>query len=1001
MELAVRESEARLRLVLGASRIGVWDWNPTTNEVHYSDEWKAQLGYGTDELSNSMDELERRLHPEDLAGMMERKAALIAGTADEIADEFRLRHRDGSWRWIQSRGVVVRDAAGRAQRMLGCHVDVTELKLAGERAADAERNLRAAFDATPDALFVQDVDGRILDANAAAVKRYGYSRDELRRMNTRDLAPVELRDLADETRHNAMATGEAVDWRHMRRDGTVIPVEVLLRPVTIGGQQALLATARDITERARSTESLRQSERRLRDLIDGLGPGVFVGLLTPDGILVEVNRPTLEAAGLRPADLVGKHLEDTVLFVHAAREREQVREAVRRAGRGIGARLSLNLTMAQRLIHVDLSLLPHRDGRGQVSGIVASATDVTDQKRAEVKLKERQQRLALSQRVAHVGSWSIDLRTKRMRWSDEMYRICGTQPEHFIPSIEAMLELVTPADRPLAEVRFHGWLNGEWSSDLLFRLRRPSGDERVVNARVELVVDAANVPVRLEGTLHDVTELRVAADLLEQRNRTLRLFVEYSPAAIAMFDRDMKYVAASRRWSIDYRLGDQPLVGRSHYEVFPNLDERWKGMDRRCLAGAVERCEQEELRRVDGTVDWVHWESRPWFERSGEIGGIIVFSEVITDRVLREHALRESEARLREAQRNARIGSWTLKAAGELIFSDQMFELFPLSRSEPVTLATIRECVHPDDRKSPDDDPLARGIATGAAKVTVEFRTVWPDGRVLWLYAIGEIARDANGAFVEAAGTVQDISERKHADEARRQVRRRLRQLSRRLLELQEADRRQIASELHDELGQVLTTAKINVQSLLQHSENSSHVSRLTDSVSSLDRALKQVRSMSLRLRPQMLDDFGLSPSLRWLTQRYDGVDGLVVDVTDGVPEVRYDSAVETACFRIAQEALTNVAKHARARRVRVELREVKDELHLYVRDDGVGFDLRAARQRAAHGAGMGLVGMEERARLAGGRIVWHSEPNGGTSVHARFGARKLRAPAGSTEDSR
>jgi PAS domain S-box-containing protein len=136
------------------------------------------------------------------------------------------------------------------------------------------------------------------------------------------------------------------------------------------------------------------------------------------------------------------------------------------------------------------------------------------------------------------------------------------------------------------------------------------------------------------------TERKRAEEALQRNERILQLFVENAPAAIAMFDRDMRYIAASRRYLIDYELGDQAVVGRSHYEVFPEIPDRWKEIHRRCLAGATEKADEDPFPRTSGKLDWVRWEIRPWYESTGEIGGIILFSEVITERKQAEEEIR-------------------------------------------------------------------------------------------------------------------------------------------------------------------------------------------------------------------------------------------------------------------------------------------------------------------------------------------------------------------------
>jgi two-component system, cell cycle sensor histidine kinase and response regulator CckA len=174
------------------------------------------------------------------------------------------------------------------------------------------------------------------------------------------------------------------------------------------------------------------------------------------------------------------------------------------------------------------------------------------------------------------------------------------------------------------------------------QLRRPDGAERVIHAQSR-PSRTADGQVQWDGFTVDVTGRKRAEAALRERERQFRLFLEHSPAAIAMLDRDMRYLAVSRRWLADYRLGERDLTGSSHYEVFPEIPNRWKEVHRRCLAGAVEKCEGEAFRRPDGTVDWVRWEIRPWHDDRGMVAGLMIFSEVITARRQAEEALRLSQ----------------------------------------------------------------------------------------------------------------------------------------------------------------------------------------------------------------------------------------------------------------------------------------------------------------------------------------------------------------------
>lgn len=257
-------------------------------------------------------------------------------------------------------------------------------------------------------------------------------------------------------------------------------------------------------------------------------------------------------------------------------------------------------------------------------------------------------------------------------------------------------------------------------------------------------------------------------------------------------------------------------------------------------------------------------------------------------------------------------------------------------------------------------------------------------------------AIDARAGRVEAEIALEkEGAARKQAEEAIVLANERLQTLSRRLLEIQETERRQIARELHDEVGQALTATKINLQSLQRYPDPATIAVRLGESVGIVERALGQVQSLSLALRPPLLDDLGLAAALRWLLDQHTRRKGLHVEFREALLDKRFDPAVETACFRVGQEAINNIVRHACARSVILELEEHNGALHLRVSDDGSGFDVPAARRQAVQGASLGLLSMEERATLAGGGIEWRSTPGQGAEVHAWFPRRR---PAGTTD---
>lgn len=212
----------------------------------------------------------------------------------------------------------------------------------------------------------------------------------------------------------------------------------------------------------------------------------------------------------------------------------------------------------------------------------------------------------------------------------------------------------------------------------------------------------------------------------------------------------------------------------------------------------------------------------------------------------------------------------------------------------------------------------------------------------------------------------------------------RLRALSRRLLEVQENERRSLARDLHDDIGQALTALKIQLESLAR-TQKGSVQPQIEECVATTAHALERVRQLSLSLRPLQLDDLGLIAALRSHLDRQAKIGGLTPHFEANDAPQQVPPETETACFRVAQEAINNVLRHARARTLWMRVFTTEQGLGLSVRDDGAGFDLDAARRRAAAGGSLGVVSMEERVALSGGSLELRTAPGQGTILLATF----------------
>ena len=345
----------------------------------------------------------------------------------------------------------------------------------------------------------------------------------------------------------------------------------------------------------------------------------------------------------------------------------------------------------------------------------------------------------------------------------------------------------------------------------------------------------------------------------------------------------------------------------------------------------------------------------------------------IAERKRAEEALRESEERYRELFENARDAIYVHDLEGTYTSVNRAAEeLSGYSRDEILgrhfaqfvaaeDLGRVRECL------------LSKLQTQG--ETTYEVDVIAKDGRRVPV-EVSSRAIYENGVVVGVQGTARDITERKQAQDT-------LRMFSRQLIEAQEDERRRIARDLHDQIGQALTAVKMNLYTVQRYCDAPEPTHCIKDNIDAVDDALRLVRDLSVDLRPPLLDDLGLATALCWYVDRYEKRVGVTTEVLIELPNEneRFARDLETTCFRIAQEALTNVARHARATHVLLQLTRTPTALEMIVRDNGLGFDHAALRQRARRVATLGLLGMQERAHTAGGSVEIHSTLTRGTEI--------------------
>lgn len=324
------------------------------------------------------------------------------------------------------------------------------------------------------------------------------------------------------------------------------------------------------------------------------------------------------------------------------------------------------------------------------------------------------------------------------------------------------------------------------------------------------------------------------------------------------------------------------------------------------------------------------------------------------------------------------------KGIGEAYVSPQIEAILGFTQEEWLN-DPVRwyQQIHPDDKDRWSGEAAELFLLGNPLKSL--YRVVARDGRVVWFHCEAKMVRNNDGRPWFIHGVAFDISELKTAEEALKKSAEQLKTLSRRLMEVQELERRNIALELHDEIGQVLTGLKLTleVSTKLPASEVGGSLTQASGLVNEL---MARVRKLSLDLRPAMLDDLGLLPTLLWQIEHYTAQTHIKVNFKhSGLEKQRFAPEVETAAYRVVQEALTNVARHANVHEATVRVWTDHDKLSIEVVDEGLGFDLDTVVARETSG----LTGMRERATLAGGQLKLESTVGDGTRLLAELSVRR------------
>jgi PAS domain S-box-containing protein len=761
---------------------------------------------------------------------------------------------------------------------------------------------------------------------------------------------------AEETAH---AATELLDRRVEERTGALESANAELR--------------NQIAGRERVQEDLRKQKEILQTIFDHVP--VILKFVNNEGRIQMVNREWERVLGRSLDELVNQGVDIYQEGYPDPEDRRRILEFVANSTSEWGDfRTHIK---DGRIIDTSWAVVRLSDG-----ATICIGQDISQRKQAELELRKQKEILQTIFDHIPVMVGFVDQNGQAQVVNREWERLLGWSLEEIQSQHIDIIDENYPDPDYRRQVRdFILNANAEWA-DFKTKVR----DGRVIDTSWAMLHLSDGTGI---GIGQDITQRKRAEEALRESEERFRQLAENIHDLFWIKTADFKRVLYL---SPIYK----SLTGRSPEDRYRDQDsqsfldaihpEDRERMAEIMRSGSGEEFEIEfRITRPDGSLRWIRDRGFPIRDQSGQIYRIAGIANDITERKLAEEALRESEERFRQLTENIHEVFWLRSPdLKELIYVSPMYEKVCGRSCESLYAAGPEPVVHPEDR-SRVIETLENHIGR---EFEVEYRIITKDGDVRWIRDRGFPIQDQSGTVCRVGGVAEDITDRKEAADRLKASSEQLRALSASLQSTREKEATRIAHQIHDELGGLLTALRWDLEALermLQQAGDVRQLKVMRDKLASMvgltDTTINVVRHIASELRPSILDDLGLLEAIEWKTQQFQTRTGIQCCCDCALQNIPLGDQQSTALFRIVQEALTNILRHAQATRVGVAMKEEDGMFVLTVTDNGRGITPAEKLSRES----LGLLGMQERAHLIGGSMDIVGLKGSGTTLHVRI----------------
>ncbi|HEY2980517.1 MAG TPA: PAS domain S-box protein [Anaerolineales bacterium] len=541
---ALRNSEGRFRKLIESAPYA-FTLVDETGQLKYSSPSTRRLlgsppgdGVGIDPLKYA--------HPDDLPSIREAIAAIGPKPDDSVTVRIRVRQHDASWRWLETTLTNLLHEP-TVDAILLNYRDITESRRADEALRESEARKTAILESSLDCIISIDHEGRITEFNPAAEATFGHNRAHaLGRLMVDLIIPPSLSQAHRDgfARYLASGTsnilGKRLELTGMRADGTEFPLELTVARMTTAGPPAFTAFLRDLSERKQALEALRSTEDKFRNIFENAVEGIYQ--TTPDGRYLAANPALAGMFGYdTPAELIACVTDLNRQFYVLPGRREEFKKLMEQHG-AISKFESAICRRDGSTMWISESARAVRDEAGALLYYEGITEDISARREADRALRDSEANLAAAQRITHLGSWELDLANLQDLWantlhmSDEVFRIFGRQPGEFEATSDNYFRAVHPDDRNKVSIAVKASLHTGGTYSIDYRVVRPDGSERTIHEESQIVSDEQDRPLKMVGTVQDVTDSRRAEQALRMSEERYRLLFDDNPLPMWVYD---------------------------------------------------------------------------------------------------------------------------------------------------------------------------------------------------------------------------------------------------------------------------------------------------------------------------------------------------------------------------------------------------------------------------------------------------------------------------------